>query len=106
MHPVRITIKSVGTECSQKFKVGDSWTISDGKTPAGMCRGAYDSLSAAIWVLMTGGSFPWESDPEAALIACPDPAVRVVYEVRRIKEAEAQPEPQRKSRPRRRRRHR
>ncbi len=34
-------------------------------------------------VLEFGGTFPWESDPDKAMVACPYPHRIVVFELRR-----------------------
>ena len=70
--------------CAAGHKVGDEFVISD-STPAGMCAWAFYSLFPFATVLMYGGSFPWENDPDKSLVACPDPVNPVVFELIRKK---------------------
>jgi uncharacterized repeat protein (TIGR04076 family) len=72
-------------ECPQGFKVGDSWVIEDGKTPGGMCAGAYNSVAPTIRTLRLGGEHPWDEDKDVAYVSCPDPKHSVVYQVTRLR---------------------
>lgn len=69
-------------------KVGDDWLLKgkdDGwKTPGGICIYAYNALFIQIQMLMNGGSFPWEPDPDVVLAPCIDSRNRVVFELKRI----------------------
>lgn len=85
VYKVQVTIKSIEGECPQEFKVGQSWLI-DGKTPAGMCMGAYNSISPAVRVFRFGGEHPWDEDKDVTYISCPDPKNRVIYELKRLRE--------------------
>jgi len=69
--------------CAAGHKVGDEWVIG-GKTPEGICTFAFNSLLPAAWVLMFGGSFPWEDDPDKTTIACPDGTNPLIIELRRV----------------------
>ena len=69
--------------CSLGHKVGDEFVIGD-YTPAGMCSWAFYTLFPFATALQFGGSFPWESDPDKAVVACPDSANQTVFELRRI----------------------
>jgi len=70
--------------CAAEHKVGDEFPIG-GMTPAGMCLFAFDAVFPFAAVLLFGGSFPWEEDPNKASVACPDPANPVVFELRRVR---------------------
>lgn len=83
---VRVTIESITKgKCPQGFKVGDSWLIEDGKTPGGMCAGAYNSVAPAIRLFRLGGEHPWDSDKDVTHVSCPDPEHWVIYEVTRLR---------------------
>ncbi|MFC1892919.1 TIGR04076 family protein [Chloroflexota bacterium] len=75
-------ISQKGT-CTLGYKVGDQWVI-EKKTPEGLCLAAFNSLFPRLNVLMFGGAFPWEADPDRTTIACPDAANPVVFELRRL----------------------
>ena len=70
--------------CGAEHKVGEEWVIGE-KTPEGICGAAFNALYPAARVLMFGGVFPWESDPDVATIACPDAENPVVFELRRLR---------------------
>ena len=83
---VKVAVHSVTKgKCSQGFKAGDSWLIEDGRTPGGMCSGAYDSVVPAIRTLRYGGEYPWNEDKDVTYVSCPDPEHCVIYEVRRLR---------------------
>ncbi|MBZ5535821.1 MAG: TIGR04076 family protein [Acidobacteriia bacterium] len=86
MHKVIVSIKSVDGKCPQEFKVGDTWTISEGKTPASFCASAFHTIYPTLVMMQTGGSLPWAEDKDLSVIACPDATNRAVYELKRIKE--------------------
>jgi uncharacterized repeat protein (TIGR04076 family) len=85
-YKVKVTIKTVTKgECLQGFKVGDCWLIEeDGRTPGGMCPGAYNAVAPAIRTFRFGGSHPWNKDKDITYVSCPDPDRCVVYEVKRL----------------------
>ncbi len=85
VHKVSIRVVSQKGSCDAGHKVGDQWVVSE-KTPEGICVSAFDVLCPGIHVLMFGGAFPWESDPDRIMAACPDPANPVVFELRRVRE--------------------
>jgi uncharacterized repeat protein (TIGR04076 family) len=70
--------------CAAEHKVGEEWVIG-GKTPQGICIGAFDSLYPYVLVLRFGGTFPWETDPDVTAVVCPDPENPVVFELRRLR---------------------
>ena len=74
-------ISQKGT-CEAGHRVGDEFVIGQ-KSPSGMCSWAFCALFPFAEVLQFGGSFPWEEDPDKTLVACPDPANPVVFELRR-----------------------
>ncbi len=83
-YDVAVKVISQKGKCAFEHKVGDEWVIS-GKTPAGICLGAFNALYSSARVLMFGGAFPWEPDPDVTVIACPDAKNPVVFELRRIR---------------------
>ncbi len=85
-YKVKITVHAVTkNECPQGFKKGDSWLIEDGKTPGGMCAGAYNSVAPAVRLFRLGGEHPWDSDKDVTYVSCPDPERILIYEVRRLR---------------------
>ncbi len=68
--------------CEAGHRVGDEFHL-EGNTPSGMCSWAFYTLFPFAKVLQYGGSFPWENDPNKAIVACPDNANPVVFELRR-----------------------
>jgi len=70
--------------CVAGHKVGHEFVISD-VCPEHMCAWAFYTLFPFAQVLICGGSFPWETDPDKATVACPDPANPVVFELVRKK---------------------
>ena len=82
-YKVRIRVVSQKGTCELNHKVGDQWIVDHG-TPEGLGICAFGSLLPALQVLMFGGRFPWESDPDVTTIACPDAANPVVFELRRL----------------------
>jgi len=68
--------------CHSGHKIGDEWVF-DYQPPSGLCSFAYNSLFTSAMVLKTGGTFPWQSDPDVIEIACPDAEVHNVFELRR-----------------------
>jgi hypothetical protein len=74
-------ISQKGT-CSAGHKAGGEFIMGQ-KTPSGMCSWAFYTLFPFAQVLQFGGSFPWEDDPSKTIVACPDAANPVVFELRR-----------------------
>ena len=74
-------ISQKGT-CEAGHRTGDEFVIGQ-KTPTNMCSWAFYTLFPFAQVLQFGGSFPWEDDPNKAVVACPDPANPVVFELSR-----------------------
>lgn len=82
-YKVLVKVVSQKGTCKREHYVGEEWVI-ETKTPEGICISAYNSFYPHLRVLMFGGSFPWSSDPDTALVACPDPKNPVVFELRRL----------------------
>jgi len=83
-YEVLVRIISQKGTCVREHKVGDEWVIGK-KTPEGICLSAFDALFSSARVLMFGGSFPWENDPDVTTVACPDADNPVVFELRRLR---------------------
>ncbi len=85
-YDIQVTIKSVTKgECPQEFKPGDTWLI-QGKTPGGMCFGAFDAMSPMLRVFRLGGEQPWDEDRDVTYISCPDAKHQLIYELKRLRE--------------------
>jgi len=69
--------------CQAGHKVGDEFAMGQ-ETAPGVCSWAFCTLFPFAQVLEFGGSFPWESIPGTATVACPDPGNPVVFELRRV----------------------
>lgn len=83
---VRVKILSIeGGECGAGHKVGDEWIL-DSSLPQGLCAMAYYSIFPHYRVMRFGGVHPWQEDPDAVTIACVDPEVKVVFELRRVED--------------------
>jgi len=82
MPDVRVKVISQKGTCAIGHEVGDEFPIGQ-KTPPGMCSWAFYTIFPFAEVLQFDGSFPWEGDPNKAVVACPDPANPVVFELRR-----------------------
>ena len=83
-YEVLVKVVSQKGTCTNEHKVGDEWIIGS-KTPGGICLSAFNTLLPSVQVLSYGGSFPWETDPDVAMVACPDAANPVVFELRRLR---------------------
>ena len=84
MYEVAVRVVSQKGTCALEHKVGDEWIIK-GKTPEGICFSAFNSIFPSAQVLMFGGAFPWETDPDVTTVACPDAENPVVFELRRLR---------------------
>ena len=83
-YDVAVRVISQDGTCVQEHKVGDEWIIRK-QTPEGMCLSAFNALYPFMRVLMFGGAFPWDADPDVTTVACPDAKNPVVFELRRIR---------------------
>jgi uncharacterized repeat protein (TIGR04076 family) len=81
-HAVRITLQSQLRFCPHGHRVGDTWTV-EGKTPAGMCLSAFNSLMPFLMHLRFDGDFPWEDRGEVT-VCCPDPKVVNTFKLERV----------------------
>ena len=79
-----VVIKLIGNKspCHSGHKIGDTW-IFDFRPPQDLCGFAYNSLFPFAVALKTGGTFPWQSDPDVVTICCPDADVNNLFELRR-----------------------
>jgi uncharacterized repeat protein (TIGR04076 family) len=84
-YQVKAKVISQKGTCSAGHKVGEEFTIDD-VVPTGMCSWAFQTLFPIVSALKSGGSFPWEKDPDKTTVACPDAESPVVFELTRIKE--------------------
>ena len=84
-YKVSIRVVSQKGTCANEHKVGDQWVV-EGKTPEGICLSALNSLFPSLRMLMFGGSYPWEYDPDMVTAACIDATNPVVFELRRLRE--------------------
>ena len=75
-------ISQEGT-CESGHRTGDEFIIGI-TTPEGMCSWAYHTIFPFAEVLRFGGTFPWEKDPDKAIVACPDAENPVIFELRRV----------------------
>ncbi len=65
------------------FQLNDEFDLSNPDERKLICKWALNSMFSLAAVLEFGGVFPWESDPDKAMVACPDPYRIVVFELRR-----------------------
>lgn len=82
MEIIAKVISQEGT-CQAGHKLGDEFVMGQ-TTPAGMCSWAFYTLFPFAEVLEFGGSFPWESGPDKARVACPDPDNPITWELKRV----------------------
>ncbi len=87
-YDVSVKVLSAEGHCDQGHKVGDEWIVK-GKTPGGICLGAWGHIHNRLSVLMLGGTFPWERrrqtpDKNVIRVACPDMRNPVVFALRRL----------------------
>jgi uncharacterized repeat protein (TIGR04076 family) len=68
--------------CQADHRVGDEFVISQ-TTPEGMCSWAVTAVFPYAEALEFGGTFPWESGPDRARVACSDPDNPVIFELRK-----------------------
>ncbi len=80
-------VVSVQGKCWLGHEPGQEYLFRD-LTPAGLCMSAYNVIYPTARVLMFGGEFPWADEPGTARVVCPDPAIPVVFELRRVPRAQ------------------
>jgi uncharacterized repeat protein (TIGR04076 family) len=85
--PVRLEITEilVGGECPVGHKVGQSWTVTDGIVPEGICAAAWNAIQPYVVSLRYGGAMPWSGETKFAA-CCPDPANPVVFAMEVVEE--------------------
>ncbi|MFC1873454.1 TIGR04076 family protein [Chloroflexota bacterium] len=83
IHDVSVKVISQEGTCFAGHKVGDEWVVTH-SSPGGLCLTAFNAILSFAQVLMYGGSFPWEPDPDVTTVACPDAKNPVVFELRRL----------------------
>lgn len=84
---VSIKVTSQQGICMAGHKVGDEWVVKgrgDGWKSPPVCIFAFGAMYPSLQLLMYGGSYPWEPDPNAVVCACPDTRNPVVFEVKRM----------------------
>ncbi len=84
VHDLQIKVLECKGKCPLGHVAGDTFTIKGGVAPAGLCMTALSALIPGISVLMLGGSFPWEADPECTTRSCQDYKNAVIFEIRRL----------------------
>ena len=84
-YQIKARVISQKGHCSAGHKVGYEFLIGD-VVPTGMCSWAFYSLFPFVSALQSGGTFPWEKDPDKTTVACPDAESPLVFELTRIKE--------------------
>ena len=86
---IRVTVTSIleAGEGPCGYRPGDSWDIEDLRAPAGLCTWAISAMAPFLAALRFGGAMPWETDPDRAVVCCPDAANPVVFELRRLPSA-------------------
>ncbi len=79
-----VVIKLISNQhpCHSGHKIGDEWVFSY-FTPPNMCSLAYNALYPVALALSIGGTFAWQEDPDVITLACPDPEVHNIFELRR-----------------------
>lgn len=85
--PYRIVarVKEVRGQCAFGHRPGDE-VVFDGETVAGrICLSALYSFLPKVFAMRYGAEFPWLTDPDVALHACPDPNNPVVFEIVRLR---------------------
>jgi len=85
LYRVMARVVSQKGTCAAGLKAGDEFAVGE-KTPENICSFAYAAVFPFAVALMTGGSFPWEKDPDRTTVACPDAENPVVIELRRIRQ--------------------
>ncbi len=84
-----VVIRLVGNErpCHVGHKVGEEWVF-DYFTPPRMCGLAFNAIYPFALALQYGATFPWQEDPDAVMVSCPDTEVHNTFELRRrVKES-------------------
>lgn len=72
-----------GGKCSIGHQIGDNFNFE--KERGTICPHAMNVIFPYIVGLQSGGSFPWEKDPNSISVCCPDPNNPVVFKITRKK---------------------
>ena len=70
-------------KCPENHQIGDKFSFPE--DTAKLCPHALNTLFPYILALQSGGSFPWEEDPDIITLCCPDYNNPVVFKLTRIK---------------------
>ena len=81
-YEVKIKLIRNDSPCHYGLKIGDEWEF-DYSPPADICSFAFNSIYPFAVVMKTGGTFPWQQDTDVLTVACPDPEVHNIFEIRR-----------------------
>ena len=81
-YTVKITLVSNNRPCHAGHQLGQEWTF-DYMTPPGMCSLAWNAMYPMVLALSTGGTFPWQEDPDTLTLSCPDQEVQNIFELKR-----------------------
>lgn len=77
-------VESRGKGCDLGLKLGDEFVLDI--TGSQFCGWAYNAIFPFAQSLKYGGSFPWESEPDSTLVACPDPYNTIVFKLTAVDE--------------------
>jgi uncharacterized repeat protein (TIGR04076 family) len=80
-YEVTIKLDANKRPCYSGLKIGDEWVYN--YQPLQMCGFAYQAIYPALLVMKTGGTFPWQQDPDVVRFTCPDEDVQNIFEIRR-----------------------
>ncbi|MFC1553513.1 TIGR04076 family protein [candidate division KSB1 bacterium] len=85
---VEAKVVSQNGTCGMGHKVGDIVKFTENGVEGKICIHALYSIMPKIFAFMYDAKFPWLQDPDVSTHACPDAFNPVVYEVKRIRQAE------------------
>jgi len=88
-YDVKIVVKSRVGVCDVGHQVGETWYMRNGKTPGGVCAGAYSAIHPVATMLMSGGGYHWRENQDIVQVACQDAANPVVFELTRVEPGES-----------------
>ncbi len=80
----RITVEDIRGTCVACHRVGETFYMSDDKTPEGICLAAFSGLIPYINAMICNATFPWESAPGRIRLGCPDPDNTVVFLIEEV----------------------
>lgn len=85
-HVIIVRVEAVRGKCPRGHQPGQEWEIKL-KTPEGICLSAFDAIFPTIRALQSGGTFPWQKDPDEASVGCIDPINQVTFQIKRLEES-------------------